>query len=154
MERIKTKNKSIIDLAQVYVDSSNLSINIIPPINHVRIYKKIYLPCELVGFCGQKKTKEFREGFEESSICWRIKFIKVSKPLLKSMEIWQRFIDWLSQQGITIINNFDNQIDCRYQITRDNRHMKENKEGGMYYERTISYSQEVYKPMTQVNKQE
>ena len=33
----------------------------IEAINHVRLYKRMILPCELVGFLGMNLTKEFRD---------------------------------------------------------------------------------------------
>ena len=115
IKMIKTANKTIMDYIQIYVENRKLSINIIPPINHIRMYKKMYLPCELIGLCGNKKTREFREGLETSSIRQKVKFVQVPRPSAKSLKIWQDFIEWLSKQSIRTVNDFDDQIECRYQ---------------------------------------
>ena len=60
---------------------------IITPINQVRIYKRMHLPCELVGFCGSKETKGFRIDFERSDIQWKVEFLKVPRPSKKSFDI-------------------------------------------------------------------
>ena len=49
------------DYAAQYVESVGLKEEIIVPINQVRIYKRMLLPCELVGFSGDKITKKMRE---------------------------------------------------------------------------------------------
>ena len=53
-----------------------------------------------------------------------------------------------------MINNFDNQINCRCQLAWDGEHEKENKEGGACCKRSVSCNQEVYKLIIKVNKQE
>ena len=46
--KVETTNKSIMDYAILYVNEMNLTPKLVPPINHMRNYKKMYLPCELV----------------------------------------------------------------------------------------------------------
>jgi len=53
-------NKRIMDYAAQYVKREEAKLGEIEAINHVRIYKKMILPCELLGFKGDKETKEFR----------------------------------------------------------------------------------------------
>jgi len=64
LQYVETKNKAIMDLAIEYVQSNRLSEKIIALINHVRLYKKIILPCELVGLIGDKATKCLRNELE------------------------------------------------------------------------------------------
>ena len=64
--KVETTNKSIIDYAILYVNKMNLTPKLVPPINHMRNYKKIYLPCELVGMTGRARTYEY-ENDESSS---------------------------------------------------------------------------------------
>jgi len=64
--QINTTNKTIMDYAQQYRLEKEESKLIIPPINQVRVYKRMYLPCELVGFCGSKETKGFCRDAERS----------------------------------------------------------------------------------------
>ena len=56
------------DYAKMHIENRNLSINIIPPMNHVRTCEKIHLPCELIGLVRNKKITEFREELKISSI--------------------------------------------------------------------------------------
>ena len=50
-----------------YVKSNDLSLKVIPPINHMRIYKQMFLPYELVGMEGESKTAEFKNEGAKSS---------------------------------------------------------------------------------------
>ena len=45
-----------------------LNKEILAPINYIRLRKKVYLPCELVGLEGNIKTKAFDEINECSLI--------------------------------------------------------------------------------------
>ena len=63
-----TKNKTIMDMVAEYVEETKKENTIIPPINQVRIWKKMRLPCELVGFDSSRKTKEAREETVESCV--------------------------------------------------------------------------------------
>ena len=80
----------------------------------MRIYKQIFLPCELVGMEGESKTAEFKNEGAKSSFRWKYAFDRVPNPSSKTKELWKEFIDWLLQQRITLINNFDNQIIAKY----------------------------------------
>ena len=63
-----TDNKTIMNYARRYVQEKDLNFDVIPPINHIRLYKKMYLLHKLIGFRGECKMKEMREVLEESSI--------------------------------------------------------------------------------------
>ena len=80
---IRTKNKAMMDLAAAHAESKNMSEKIIAPINQVRLFKKVILPCELVGLLGNKKTKCFNRVIEASSTRWNIDFHIVPKPSKK-----------------------------------------------------------------------
>ena len=83
-----TKNKTIMDFA---VEYSN-QLNIVEAINHVRIYKKMILPCELLGFLGNKEMREMRHWEEPSSIRWKVGFEEVIKPHKRLVEEWSKFV--------------------------------------------------------------
>ena len=55
------------------------------------------LPCELVGFCGNKETKEAREVYERSSVIWKVKFEAVRKPHKRLIDEWKEFVKWLKE---------------------------------------------------------
>ena len=90
-----TRNETIMDMVVKYVKELNLGYDIIAPINQVRISKRMTLPYELVGFKGDRKTKEARYDEEQSSVLWKIQFKKVPKPSKKSYELWHSFVDQL-----------------------------------------------------------
>ena len=52
---------TIMDYVIKYMESEELKDKIIAPINQVRIYKRMFLPCELVEFNSEKITREMRE---------------------------------------------------------------------------------------------
>ena len=56
------------ELVIKYVECQNLKKEILAPINQIRIWKKVYLPYELVGLNGKEQTRAFREINEKSSI--------------------------------------------------------------------------------------
>ena len=56
---IDAVNLTIMDLAVKYVEENQLSATLIPPINHMRHYKKMILPCEVIGMSGRSKTFQF-----------------------------------------------------------------------------------------------
>ena len=97
----------------------------------------MYLLCELIGFCGNKKIKEFRKGLEKSTIKWKAKFLDVPRPSNKSLTIWAEFLNWLSTQTIIIVNDFDTQIEYKYQIAQDGKYLKEESDKTRYYKRAI-----------------
>ena len=62
------------DYIKTHVKEKEKKIEIIVSLNHVRLYKKIILPCELVAIEGNKKTRELRNPLESSYFIWKIKF--------------------------------------------------------------------------------
>ena len=58
----------MMDYAANYVDEQNIKLEILVPINHMRLRKEIYLPCELVRIDGRAQTKEYCDINEKSSI--------------------------------------------------------------------------------------
>ena len=80
------------DYSIEYAEQNELIMKYAEAINHVRICKRMILPCELTGFCGDKVTKEAREIFETSSLIWNIDFENARKPHKKLIEIWREFI--------------------------------------------------------------
>jgi len=78
-----TKNLIIMDYATKYVKELNLSNKILAFINHVRLFKSIILPYELVGLEGMCRIYEMRNLMEKSCIRWKIEFSKIPKPSKK-----------------------------------------------------------------------
>jgi len=116
-----TRNKTIMEMAVEYAKEIEEAYEIIAPINQVRIRKKIILPCELVGFKGDRKTKEARYDEDKSCVMWKTNFENVPKLSKKSYQLWNNFVDWLVNKRIETIVDFDNEIDTVYKITRDKK---------------------------------
>ena len=130
-----SKNKTIMDYAIEYVEQNELTMKYTEAINHVRIYKRMILPCELTGFYGDKVTKEAREIFETSSLIWNIDFENVRKPHKKLIEIWREFIEWIKLQRIETVIDFDGFVSTKYEISPDQKWVKESMDNNVkYYE--------------------
>jgi len=56
------------DYIAKYIIKNELNENELVLINHVRLYKKIYLPFKLVRIKGEIKTKEFKEIMRQSNM--------------------------------------------------------------------------------------
>ena len=69
-----TSNSTIMDIVVKYVQEIEASHDIIAPINQVRISKRMVLPCKLVGFKGERKTKEAANDEDKSCVLWKTKF--------------------------------------------------------------------------------
>ena len=82
-----SSNKTIMDYAKEYVEEEKLSTKIIPSINHIRIYKKMYLPCKLIEMNRRCETREIINPLEKSCIEWRFEFPKILKPSKKSIKL-------------------------------------------------------------------
>ena len=81
-----SKNKTIMDYAIEHTKSNELKEELLAPLNQVRMHKRMLIPCELVGFSGDKMTKEMREKEARSCIEWKINFDVVPKPSKNHME--------------------------------------------------------------------
>ena len=78
-----TSNKTNIDYITQYVEEEKLSTKIIPSINYIRMYKKMYLPCKLIGMNGRSETREMISPLEKSCIEWSFEFPKILIPSKK-----------------------------------------------------------------------
>ena len=139
-------NLTIMDYAIKYVDRQRLNENILAPINQIRIHKRMLLPCELVGFNGEKRTKEMREREMKSCVEWKFEYDKVPKPSAKSYEIWDKFMEWLSNQKIATIVDFEPWVTTKYQISTDGEYIKEQSKNLIQYygKGEIRYGQQIY----------
>ena len=93
-----SKNESAIDHALKHVKEKKHGCDVVEATNHVRMLKQMILPCELVGFEGDKETKEAQEVCEKSATMWKARFEEVQKPHKHLIEEWHRFVQWLKEQ--------------------------------------------------------
>ena len=142
-----SKNMTIMDYASQYIEVEGLNNKRIAPINHVRLYKRMMLPCELVGFSGEMRTRELREKELNSCLEWKIEFEKMPKPSAKSFKIWEDFTIWLKEQKIVTIVDFEPWVKAKWQISQDKEYVKEVKQNDViYYKKSeIRYRQQIYK---------
>jgi len=114
---IETTNLTIMDYAVKYINENELSEKLIPPINYMRYYKRMILPCEVIGMRGRSKTFQFECLEALSCILWRNKFDPIPKPSLKTKEIWKDFLNWMLSKEIFTVNDFDQDAEFEYQIS-------------------------------------
>ena len=82
----KTQNKTVMDLAHEYIKTYKHNNNLHAILNQVRLYKKINLPCELVGLLGSGEIEDYRVAEKSSCFEWTIKHLNVPKPSKKSFD--------------------------------------------------------------------
>jgi len=80
---IITRNRTIMDYVAEYVREKDRSNNDITLLNHMRLYKKMILPCELVDLMGNRETNGFRDEIAMSCLKWKIVFPVIPKPSKK-----------------------------------------------------------------------
>ena len=88
----------MMDYAIKYIKSNELKEETLAPLNQVWIHKRILIPCELVGFSGNKITKVMREKEKRSCIEWKIKVDIAPKPSTKWYRIWGEYLKWLKEK--------------------------------------------------------
>lgn len=120
------------DYAVLYVKHKELGCEAIKAINHVRINKRMILPCELVGFNGDKVTKEAREVNTASSTLWNAMFNAAPNPHKRLVEIWSEFVEWLNAQKISIIVDFGNNIKPKHEVSDYLKYMKSNADNELH----------------------
>ena len=132
----KTKNKMIMNYIKIYIKEKEKKIEIIATLNHVQLYKKMILLCKLVGIERNKKTRELINPLERSCFKWRIKFLILPKPSKKSIQLQIEYTQQLLAQEVKTICNFDKIVNYRYQISTNNKYLRERKEEDYeYYEK-------------------
>ena len=112
------------DYAVQYVEEKNHSKMMLPPTNQTRLRKIMMCTFQLVGLREISKTLEFRKIEETSCMCWRYELLEVPKPSKKSVETRKEFIEWLHQQQIVTTVDFEQSIQCKYEMSVTKRRVK------------------------------
>ena len=120
-EMIITKNKTIMEYAQVFTSKVMNDSSALYQINHVRMHKKVFLPFELVGDTGREETEAYLLEKEESQALWTFYVHKVNAPSKKAFGIWKRFLVWLKRQKIQTINDFSKHVIWCRKIRKDGK---------------------------------
>ena len=76
-----------------YIKCNKLKSEVYNQINHVRLYKKVVLPIELVRNQSRVVTEYFKTLEAESLIEWKFQFLETLKPIAKLRKVWKGFKD-------------------------------------------------------------
>ena len=71
------ENKTIIEYAEQYIKEKNIDDAIFNQINHIRLYKEMIIPAELVRARGGERTNAYNELEKKSLLKQNLKFPKV-----------------------------------------------------------------------------
>ena len=124
------------DYIRIHVEEKDKKLDIIASLNYVRLYKKMILPCKLVRIEGTKKTRELRNPLESSCFIQKIKFPILPKPFNKLLQLQIEYTEWLLAKEVRTLCNFDEIVNCRYQISTNNKYLRERKvEACKYYKK-------------------
>ena len=102
------------DQVKEYVKDEKVPIEKLARLNYMRNFKKMYLPCELVEIDGSSESVEKRNHLEISCIRWKMNFTEVKKPSKNTVEEWNKFVRWLSQQNVQTVYHFEEQVIFKY----------------------------------------
>ena len=143
---ISSKNKTIMDFAVEYVKRQGMSTKVIAPLNHVRLFKQMIMPCELVGLSGTAETKAYRQFDCRSCLKWKIPFPKMPKPSKKSRELWNDFIKWMKDSEIKTLCDFNEYCESKFLATHEKEYLKKEEHGMIrfYRRKTERYQMERY----------
>ena len=137
------------DMIVKYVQEEKVEKEQISVLNQVRIYKKMILPCELIGFLGRRKTREAREEKEVSCVKWKCKFCDVPTPSKKSYSQWMKFVEWLSNKDVQTIVDFERNVETLYEVSSNGVYVKKRVDNReiILKEDGEKYRQKVYAPI-------
>ena len=79
------ENKMIIEYAEQYIKEKNMDNTIFNQINHIRLYKEMIIPVELVRVRGRDRTKAYNKLEAKSILKQKVNFPIVTKPTIKSV---------------------------------------------------------------------
>ena len=74
-------------------------------INQVRLLKKVYLPCEILGINGRSSTKCFSNKYEIIPLRWWFIKSNIKQPNKGYMKVWHYFLEFLVSKRIDFTNN-------------------------------------------------
>ena len=92
-QSFSTRNKTVIDIVYKHITTKKLNNNLHAILNQVRVFKKINLPCELVGLTRTLETTAAINNDDISCFTRIEKHPKVPKPSRKSFEDWNGFLE-------------------------------------------------------------
>ena len=66
-----------------------------------------------------------------------VQFLILLKPSKKSIKLWTECAEWLILQEVKIIVDFDDVVKFKYQISTDDKYLRERKDRGYEYYKKI-----------------
>ena len=78
-----------------------------------------------------------REVLDKSYIKQKFKFLSMSKPSKKTIEMQNQFMEWMSRIYLNTMYDFEEQIICKYQVSKDKKYFYINtNNNSIYFEKT------------------
>ena len=116
-----TKNKTIMEFAVVHADKVMNNQKLLKLINHVRLFKEVFLPFELVGGSGRDETEARVHEMQKSQIKWTFYSGSVNQPDKIAFKVWKAFVGWLKRQQIKTVCDFNEHAHWEMQLRKDNK---------------------------------
>ena len=82
-----TQNKTVMEYAIEYSKSNANEIECLKLINHVRLYKRVFLPCELLRDSEKEQMEAFRCDFKKSQIKWMFYHYRIDQPSKRAFKL-------------------------------------------------------------------
>ena len=116
-----TKNKIIIECAREFSERIEYNKETLTILNHMRMFKKVFSPCKLIGGSGRDETEVFKDNSKESQMRWTFCLHEIDKPSRKAFKIWRTFIAWLKKQEIKTTCDFNDYAHCAWTLSEDQK---------------------------------
>ena len=86
-------------------------------INHVRLYKKVIIPVEIMEARGLRTTECYNEIIAKCMLKWDIEFPLVKKPKIKEKREQDKFKKQLKTIEISTVYNFQIKTKSELQVS-------------------------------------
>lgn len=105
-----TTNSTIVDLVATYLRGKKYKKRIYDSVNHVRLHKQAWLPCELCGFSTnngyrRRLTDCATHVHSGSLLYWWFMRKNVETPETIDFKRWNAFVKWLKHQKFNAKND-------------------------------------------------
>ena len=119
-----TSNKTIMEHALERAQEEVRPKEITRKMNHVRIWKKSILPCEIVEINGNNASACGDKDGEYSLMQWKFKIPKVENPNKNCFRKWRPFVAWLRNQEVITKINFGKYYIRKWQTSSNNMRLQ------------------------------
>ena len=87
-------------------------------INHIRLFKNIIIPIEIIRARGLETTEYYNKIEAKSIIEQNIDFPLITKPNIKAIQTWNRFKEWLKMKELCTIYDFKAKAKSRLKVSK------------------------------------